>query len=225
MELNPTQTTLPQTSAVDPSIADEAANMITADFEAFLRLLTTQMENQDPLNPMSSEDLATQLATFSGVEQQVRTNQLLEDLAAGFQLSNIGNIAGWIGMEARAQMPVRYDGNPITFSFNPPDFADQSTLVVTNQDGLEVRRVQIDPSGEPMTFYGPDSNGTDLPAGTYNFAVESFANGSSLGIQPAQIYAQVREAFSRGSEVWVTLEGGAQINSVDVQGVRAPQET
>ncbi len=214
-----------QTSATQTvSEADEAASLITADFQAFLQLLTTQMENQDPLNPMSSEDLATQLATFSGVEQQVRTNQLLEDLTSGFQLSNIGEVAGWIGMEARADMPAYYDGSPITLSLDPPSFADQVQLVVRNQDGLEVRRVQVEVTDEPMTFLGFDNNGNDLPEGVYSFTMEAYQGDELIETQGAQVYAEVREAFARGSETWVTLTGGVQINSANVQGVRAPDE-
>ena len=47
-----------------------AKAMINSDFETFLKMLTAQMENQDPLNPIESSDYAVQLATFSGVEQQ-----------------------------------------------------------------------------------------------------------------------------------------------------------
>lgn len=224
MDLTQTQAAAQAATAQSASQSDEAANLITADFEAFLQLLTTQMENQDPLNPMSSEDLATQLATFSGVEQQVRTNQLLEDLASGFQLSNIGEIAGWIGMEARADMPAYYDGSPITLSLDPPSFADQVQLVVRNQDGLEVRRVQVEVTDEPMTFLGFDNNGRDLPVGVYDFSMEAYANDELIETEGAQIYAEVREAFARGSETWVTLEGGIQINSANVQGVRAADQ-
>ena len=205
------------------SEADEAANLINADFEAFLTLLTTQMENQDPLNPISSEDLATQLATFSGVEQQVRTNQLLEDLTAGLQMSNIGEVAGWIGLEARADMPAYYDGAPITLSFDPPSSANRAELVVTNQDGLEVRRIAVDVTDAPMDFLGRDQNGNDLPAGVYSFAMQTYEGDELLGTQGAQVYAEVREAFVRGSETWVTLPGGVQVNSASIQGVRSPE--
>ncbi len=53
--------------------ADKA---VTSDYETFLRMLTTQLQNQDPMNPMESDDFAMQLATFSGVEQQVKTNEI-----------------------------------------------------------------------------------------------------------------------------------------------------
>jgi len=211
------------TSNSQNGTADQAADLISADFQAFLQLLTAQMENQDPLNPMSSEDLATQLATFSGVEQQVRTNQLLEDLTSGFQLSNIGEVAGWIGMEARAEMPAFYDGSPITLSVDPPSFADRVQLVVTNQDGLEVRRVQVDVTDEPMTFLGFDNDGNDLPEGVYNFTMEAYQGDDLIETEGAQIYAEVREVFARGSETWVALAGGVQINAANIQGVRAPE--
>ncbi|MEM9317761.1 MAG: flagellar hook capping FlgD N-terminal domain-containing protein [Pseudomonadota bacterium] len=222
-----TESTAQQTSTTATQSTPESAasqDLITADFQAFLTLLTTQMENQDPLNPISSEDLATQLATFSGVEQQVRTNELLEGLAAGFQLSSIGELAGWIGMEARAEMPAYYDGDPITLSLDPPTIADQVQLVVRNADGLEVRRVQVEVTDEPMTFLGFDNEGNDLPEGVYSFTMEAYANGELIETQDAQVYAQVLEAFQRGSETWVTLTGGVQVNAANVQGVRAPSE-
>ena len=50
---------------------------VSADFDTFLKMMTTQMKNQDPTKPIDSADYAVQLATFSGVEQQTKTNQLL----------------------------------------------------------------------------------------------------------------------------------------------------
>ena len=56
------------------SIAPSSNSALSSDFETFLKMLTVQMENQDPLNPVDSADFAVQLATFSSVEQQVLTN-------------------------------------------------------------------------------------------------------------------------------------------------------
>ena len=53
---------------------------LDADFTMFLKLLTTQLKNQDPLNPTDSSQFAVQLATFSGVEQQTKTNTLLSSI-------------------------------------------------------------------------------------------------------------------------------------------------
>lgn len=59
-------------------------------FEVFLKMLTTQIKNQDPLNPMENTEFAVQLATFTGVEQQVQTNLLLTQL---LQVANGGERA------------------------------------------------------------------------------------------------------------------------------------
>jgi len=99
------------TGAAANAAAKEAT--IGADFETFLVMLTAQMKNQDPLNPMDSQDFATQLATFSGVEQQVKTNDQLAALASQFATSNLGEMAGWVGMNARIAIPGDFDGTPI----------------------------------------------------------------------------------------------------------------
>ena len=70
---------------------------ISSDFQTFLRMLTTQMQNQNPLEPIEASDFAVQLATFSGVEQQVRTNDLLSQLTSRMGLSELAN---WVGREA-----------------------------------------------------------------------------------------------------------------------------
>jgi flagellar basal-body rod modification protein FlgD len=57
---------------------------------------------------MESTEYATQLATFSGVEQQVRTNELLESLSNGYATFGLGQLSGWIGMQASAEMPVAF---------------------------------------------------------------------------------------------------------------------
>ena len=99
---------------------------ISSDFETFLKMLTAQMENQDPLNPLDSQDFATQLATFSGVEQQVKTNDLLKALSTNLGVSGLSDMAGWIGREARIAAPAPFDGSPIEVLPDPPISADSA---------------------------------------------------------------------------------------------------
>jgi len=64
MDVTPSTTT--SISAANAT-ANSSAARITSDFDTFLRMLTVQMQNQDPLNPIDSADYAVQLATFSGI--------------------------------------------------------------------------------------------------------------------------------------------------------------
>lgn len=78
MEILPSPTNASPGAAPGPPVEDASASL-SSDFEVFLQMLTAQMKYQDPLNPVDSTDYATQLATFSGVEQAVLTNDLLKN--------------------------------------------------------------------------------------------------------------------------------------------------
>ena len=69
-----------------------------SDYETFLKMLTVQMQNQDPLNPVEASDFAAQLANFSAVEQQVLTNNLLTSIEARLAATGVSQLAGWVGM-------------------------------------------------------------------------------------------------------------------------------
>lgn len=60
----------------------------TLEYDAFLKLMTVQLENQDPLNPMDSADYVAQLATFSVVEQSIQTNDKLDQIISALERSS-----------------------------------------------------------------------------------------------------------------------------------------
>ncbi len=64
------------------------------DYNAFLQLLVTQLKNQDPTKPMDPTQTVTQLATFSGVEQAVKTNSLLSSMMVNTGLSQAASLVG-----------------------------------------------------------------------------------------------------------------------------------
>ncbi|WP_187968131.1 flagellar hook assembly protein FlgD [Aquibium microcysteis] len=82
------------TSSTATTTAASQASATTVDYESFLRLLVTQMKNQDPTAPMDSTDYVAQLATFSQVEQTVQTNSKLDSL---LQMSLLGQASSIIG--------------------------------------------------------------------------------------------------------------------------------
>lgn len=97
----------PQRSAVPQTAADQTE---AGDFQTFLTMLTAQMQNQNPLEPIEASDFAAQLATFSGVEQQVQTNELLASLATQMGLADL---ASWVGRDVLSPAPVQYNGAPL----------------------------------------------------------------------------------------------------------------
>lgn len=201
----------------------EAASVITADFQTFLQLLTTQMQNQDPLNPMESTEFATQLATFSGVEQQVRTNDLLGELGAGFSTLGMGQLSGWIGMEARAEMPVNFEGAPVRIAGAQNPLADRMELIVRDEAGGIVQQMPIPLSNDPFEWSGTNLAGDPvLPDGVYSFSVQNWSGEDMLEERSAMVYSSIEEAQLVGGEVWLTMEGGLSIPASSVLGLREP---
>ena len=205
-----------------PAPAPAGTGAISSDFNTFLRMLTVQMQNQDPLDPVDSADYAVQLATFSGVEQQVKTNDLLAALGAQLSISGLAEMATWVGREARAAMPGHFDGSPLTISPNPLAIADRVELVVRDAAGLEVSRVAIPKSAEPIEWAGVTADGAPLPPGPYRFEVVSLgADGTALLTAPAEVYGRVIEVRSEGGETRLIMEGGASVAASAVTALRA----
>ena len=216
-----TQTTAATTGPSSPSQATDPA-ALSSDFETFLRMLTVQMENQDPLNPVDSSDYAVQLATFSGVEQQVQTNDLLRSLAAQLGSGGMAQMAAWVGKEARAPAAGYYDGDAITLAPNPVTIADRAEIIVSNAAGDEVERFDIPITAEPIEWAGLDAAGAPHEQGLYAFEVVSYSGEDILAQDTVDIYSTVTEVRSQGGETLLILEGGAAIAASQVSALRDP---
>ncbi|KEP70391.1 flagellar basal body rod modification protein [Thioclava dalianensis] len=222
-------TTIPATGASQSTSASsnaekpakEATPQISADFETFLTMLTVQMKNQDPLNPIESTDYAVQLATFSGVEQQVKTNDLIANLATHMNASGMSGLAGWVGMEARAAAPAWFDGaEPVSLAPKPATGADQVVLVVRDADGTEVSREAIAPTSDPLQWSGTTANGDSFPAGLYSFSLESYKDETLLSTKTVETYGRVTEAQLGASGPELILQGGARVMASEVSALR-----
>jgi flagellar basal-body rod modification protein FlgD len=193
---------------------------ITSDFDTFLKMLTTQMKNQDPLNPVDSADFAVQLATFSSVEQQQRTNQLLEGLGSQLGLSGMAQLANWVGKEARAPVAAQFDGTPITLAPAPDTLAKEATLIVTDSTGTVVARQPVPVSSEPFQWTGQAAGGGTLPPGRYSFTLESAADGTTIGTTPVEVYARIIEARAGSEGTTLVMAGGILVPADKVTALR-----
>ncbi len=221
MDVTPTTTQTASQTGAKAQTAQQGT-LINSDFQTFLVMLTTQMQNQDPLNPIESSDYAAQLATFSGVEQQVKTNTLLESLASQMGLSGMAQMASWVGMEARVSAPVMFDGAPLTLYPAPADGADEAVLVVLNAGGEEVARQQIALSDDPVTWAGTDASGAPLAPGSYAFRLENYTAGELVETTAVDAYGRIDEVRNGTDGAVLVLQGGAVVAPADIRALRSP---
>ncbi|WP_342077333.1 flagellar hook capping FlgD N-terminal domain-containing protein [Yoonia sp. SS1-5] len=216
---NPTATTPPPIPAASQ---DSPTSGISSDFETFLRMLTVQMQNQDPLNPVDSSDYAVQLATFSGVEQAVLTNDLLKSLTSQMNTSGLAGMADWVGKEARAEAPGFFDGQPIVIAPRPEAIADRAEIVVRDEAGSVVQRFDIAVTSDPIEWAGVDTGGFPMDRGLYSFEVVSMSGDEIIAQAPAAVYSRITEVRTESSGTVLILEGGAAVTSDKVTALRDP---
>jgi len=208
----------PQAGTAAPT--DAAGTDIDSDFDTFLKMLTAQVRNQDPLNPMDASDFASQLATFSGVEQQVLTNELLRDLGAGNVLNGLADHAGWVGMEAKTQDELAFSGEPVTLHFDRPPDTLAMELVVTNPNGLEVQRRSLADADSPYVWDGLQPSGSALPTGTYTLSIEATAASGRVSTLPVSSYARISEVRAGDDGALVVLDDGRQVAASAITALR-----
>jgi len=217
--ITPTQSTT-QTNAQPPSAAQSQTSSLTSDFETFLLMMTTQAQNQDPLEPMDSSEYASQLAQFSMVEQQVQTNDLLAELALSLGSVNLGELASWVGMDVRTTGAFHFDGEPEMLFVQAEPAADKAVMVIQDSDGKVIDRIKVPVGQAEFMWAGTRSDGSPLPTGTYTATLESYGGDELLSRQVASAYNQVIEAQVGDDAVLLTLESGEVVSAGMVTAVR-----
>ena len=200
---------------------------LAEDFTQFLTLLTTQLQNQDPLSPMDSSEFTNQLVQFSQVEQSINTNQKLDDLLA-IQLGSISNVAlGYVGMDVTyTSAEMNWTGTkPVEVNFGLAAQASVSKVNIYDEAGTLVRSMSAptSPGAQKVVWDGKDNNGNVLEAGTYSVKVDAAdKDGKPMTISTA-VTGNVRGIESQDGVVYLLVgERAIALNSVINASV--PQE-
>ena len=187
MEIAPTTTPDPTAaSAVGTSgsglLTDATADQMGRD--EFLKLLMAQLEHQDPMSPMENHEFVAQLATFSGLEQQMLANTRLQELQLAQMSQSNAQLAGFIGKEITAGGDqISLDGKkvgPIGIQLGAP--ADSVTITVKDSNGKTVytgERTDMAAGDHQITWPGTDKDGNTLPKGVYTVEVTATGSGGA----------------------------------------------
>src|SRR5512147_769924 len=131
-----TDPTIVNTTATDSASAQQS---LADNFNTFLTLLTSQLQNQDPLSPMDSTQFTQQLVQFSGVEQQIRTNENLEGLAAQYQAASAGAALSYLGKDAIIEGDDTYlAGGQANWAYKLGETASDLTINVKDSSGRTI---------------------------------------------------------------------------------------
>ena len=166
--------------------ASAATSKLADNFDTFLILLTTQLKNQDPLEPLDSHEFTQQLVQFTGVEQAITMNQNLESLLALIQATQSASAVNYLGQAAEWQGDATSLANgraEWAYEFVGP--AQVASISIQNEAGLTVFAgpASLEPGRQQFVWDGTDIDGNALPDGTYTFNVSGLgADGNLLGV-------------------------------------------
>ena len=202
----------------------DASQSLAQTFDTFLSLLTTQLQNQDPLNPMKSEEFTQQLVQFSGVEQAINTNKKLDQLIQINSGNQINGLVSFMGntVEVTSDQLALADG-AATITYDLGSNAADAAISIVDQTGRTVRTLSAETAAGKHRFEwdGLSATGAQLPDGIYNFAISAVdADNATVPV------ATGTEGRVTGVEV---LNDGAHLNigplSVPASSVVAVHET
>jgi flagellar basal-body rod modification protein FlgD len=182
-------TPLPSSSS-NSSISSTTGSTLAGNFQTFLTLLTTQLQNQNPLDPLDTNQFTQQLVQFAGVEQQLKTNEQLTSLVALQQTAQATQALNFVGHSAIVDgATATLSNSQATWQVSIPA-ASTVTLTIENSTGQTVYTGKYSAQAgdyQSFTWDGKGNDGTQWPDGKYKMT----ATAMDYGGQSVAVSTQV----------------------------------
>ena len=194
--------------------------------ERFLQLLTAQLANQDPMNPLEDKDFIAQLAQFSLLEQGVAANQHLDFLGMSMAALVNAQLPSLIGKDivATGDTVEVTHGDPTSLRYGLDGDATEVSLVVLDSDGEAVRTVTLggmEAGQHEYEWDGRNDDGSVVPEGTYRIEVHAKKGEETVGTTTRLSGRVTGLDFSSGyAELMV---GGVRVLPADIIEVRSEE--
>ena len=182
-----------------------ALSQLTGNYQTFLGMLMTQLQNQDPTSPMDSNQFTSELVQFSSVEQQINTNTSLTSLIQMTQAGDVIQGTSMVGKQVTVQSTqVALQNGQGTINFTAPA-AEPVAITITNSSGQQMTTASLTSTqgANTWTWNGTDGSGNTVPDGAYNVVVEGAntdgtttalpftVTGTSTGVQSSNNTVQL----------------------------------
>lgn len=198
---------------------------IADNFDTFLNILTTQLKNQNPLDPMDTNQFTQQLVQFTGVEQQLKSNTYLEALMNASQRSTNTDAVSYIGKEVTASgTTATLKAGGASWAYNASANASDAKVTIKNAAGQVVYSETGSLNAGPGNFLwdGIGSDGQVKPDGVYTITIDGKnLAGNNVAINTSTVGVVSAVDFS-GTEPILTV-GSTKIRLSDVTAVKVPE--
>jgi len=196
---------------------------IAQNFDAFLLLLTTQLKNQSPLDPLDTNQFTQQLVQFASVEQQLKSNDTLNALLTSLRASTASTAASFGGMTVTADgATARLASGKAEWMINPARAA-QATITIVDSKGSIVAsdKLVLSAGAQRFTWTGRTSTGAQAPEGDYTINVSAQdATGQGVSVK-TELSGKV-DAVDMSDATPVLVIGGSRVPLGNVRSISRP---
>ncbi|WP_291328555.1 flagellar hook assembly protein FlgD [Desulfovibrio sp. UCD-KL4C] len=195
--------------------------------EDFLKLLLTQMQNQDPANPMDDKEYMAQLAQFSSLEQLTKVNTSLESMLGNSSQEQMVSAVSFIGKEVKAEgyTVSRLDGKVSKIFYGLGEAVASAFINIYDANQNLIRTEKIGAKGEgtyEFEWDGKDWSGKDAPDGVYSIAMAAEdVNGEPVMIK-TEVSGEVTGIVTDNGQQFLHLKDGRYINFLNINEVVSP---
>lgn len=211
-------------NAAKASTASTDKNALIGNYDTFLKILTAQLKNQDPTQPMDASEFTNQLVMYSQVEQQIATNDKLEDMLTALNSNGITPFLSYIGQytESKTTDELVVQNGTGLLAYDLPSKAQSVTLSVQDAEGNVIATVDA-PTTAGMNRIawdgGLDAGGT-AEDGVYKFVLTAKnSNGDAIEVDDIRVIGQVT-SIETDSEGNVALKvGELSVDDTDILSV------
>lgn len=195
---------------------------IAQNFDTFLQLLTTQLKNQNPLDPLDTNQFTQQLVQFTGVEQQLKTNEFLEAMMTSTQTANNSQAVSYVGkIVTAAGTKAEMVDSAVSWHFAVKSKADIIATVRDAKGNVVYTKAGTVNQGESVfSWDGIGNDGKQREDGSYTVTIEARDSNGKLVDVATDMTGEVTGIDFSGSEP-VLIVGGARVNLSAVLSVRA----
>jgi flagellar basal-body rod modification protein FlgD len=196
---------------------------IANNFDTFLLLLTTQLKNQNPLDPLDTNQFTQQLVQFAGVEQQIRSNESLEALVNLNKTSQLSTAMNYVGATVTADGATSaLKDNVATWYITSPRAAS-ATINITDATGNIVftRETTLDSGTYSYTWDGKKSDGTTAPEGQYTIKINA-KDTNGQGVTVSTQFSGVVDAVDLSGSEPLLMIGTALLSLDKIKAVQRP---
>lgn len=194
-------------SSSTTSSSNAASNALSGNYELFLTLLTTQIQNQDPLDPLDSAEYTNQLVQYSSVEQSIQTNQYLETLVSAMEASRASSYVSYLGAEVTASgSSTMLTGGEANWSYNVSEAAT-GTVEIRNTSGALIYSGDMEMAKGSGTYSwdGTTNSGTKADDGSYSISFKMKDSAGNTETVSTQFTGVVDEVDLSSGEAYLKI--------------------